>query len=371
MRVVEGELVLTHVLTGSLVARDAVDFAAPDIGIFPLQLQYLAENGSRVVAGDPVVSFDNSTLVSQIENLERQIQEAETALELAVAQATADVGQAQFDLLSKRATLEKARIEAAVPEGLMSEFEYANLQLALDKALLEEGEAVKALDAAEAAAEAEVAIKRVELEKALRSQQSSENKLARLELQAPREGVVVLQENWDQDRMVQSGDSVQPGMTVARIPDLSTLIVRAQLYDVDDGVVEAGQSAQIVLDAFPDRVIDGVVKRVDALAQQVSRRSRRRHFGVEVSLGEIDLDRFRPGMSARVLVHRPSAPDGEPSLLVPRAAVDFSQPQVRVQLANGDLRDAEIGACNATNCVLLAGLELGQPVAPVLMDVER
>jgi multidrug resistance efflux pump len=49
------------------------------------------------------------------------------------------------------------------------------------------------------------------------------------------------------------------GHTVARLPDLQQIRVKAWLSDVDDGRVEADMPAEVYLDAYPDRVLKGKV----------------------------------------------------------------------------------------------------------------
>lgn len=62
---------------------------------------------------------------------------------------------------------------------------------------------------------------------------------------------------------VQEGDSVVIGQAVAEVVDDTKLFVRAAFDEVDAVNLNVGAPAQVRLDAFPDRVLDAVVERVD------------------------------------------------------------------------------------------------------------
>ncbi len=360
LRVSAGPLTISHHMTGKLVAEEAVEFSAPNVGVFPLQIGWLASEGSQVEPGDTVVEFDNSSLASNLEQLETQIEQAETSLETALSTAATDLAQAAFELEQAQSTLRRARIEADIPEGLKSEVEMARLRLELEKAELEETQAVRNLASSEEAAKSDVAVAEVELEKALRAAANAEAKIDRLALRAPRQGIVVVQENYVDDRPFQIGDNVQPGMRVVRLPDLDTMVVRADLFDVDDGAIETGLDAEIELDAFPGEVLRGRVRLIDRVAQQPSRRSSRRVFSVVIDVPELDRERVRPGMSVRVSVERRvDTVNGESVRLVPRSALQQRLTETRVALYRGGWQSVEIGDCSSMHCVLLEGPELG------------
>jgi hypothetical protein len=48
---------------------------------------------------------------------------------------------------------------------------------------------------------------------------------------------------------------------------------------------------------------------------------------------------------------------------VPRGALELAKDKVRVRLAGGELRDIELGPCDAQTCAVTEGLDEGQVVA--------
>jgi hypothetical protein len=151
------------------------------------------------------------------------------------------------------------------------------------------------------------------------------------------------------------GDTVWPGLTVAKLPELGSLVVKAQLSDVDDGRVVAGMEATCVVDAWPERPLVGRVLSVSPVAREAEHQSTRRFFSVVLELDDVGPE-LRPGLSVKadVLVAR-----HEGELVVPRAGLDTSTEPSRAWLASGEAVEVTLGPCDAQQCVVLAGLSEG------------
>jgi len=103
-------------------------------------------------------------------------------------------------------------------------------------------------------------------------------------------------------------------------------------------------------------VFSGRIDEISPIAKEQGRQSLRRAFNVTVLLDSTDPERMRPGMSVKVTVLGPVNGD---SLLVPRAAVDFSAEPPRALLADGSTVEVKLGPCKAMVCVVEEGLEEG------------
>lgn len=376
LRVTQGPLVGRHLMTGELFAEQAAELIAPNVGQWPIQIRKLVENGIRVETGEPVVEFDNSNQVGNLDQQRTAVVTAETQLLSTQATAAASVQEAEFERLRRQSEFEKASLKADIPSGLQSELEEERLRLEKSRAALELREALTDLESKKRSAESDIELKRIDLRKARLAVQRVEQDLELLSLRAPRAGLVEIGENRDEDRTLQAGDSVQPGSTVARIPDLSSLAVRARLFDVDDSRIATGLEATVTLDAFPDLAYSARIRSIQQLAQQMSRRSRRRSFDVVLDLEEIDLERMRTGMSVKISVDTiynsqvAGRPDGDSAasepLLAPRVALDLDHPEgPRAAMARGGFRSVSVGECSTSHCVIEDGLSLGQELRPI------
>jgi len=352
-----GELARDLILTGELVAEEAAVLAGPSVRVWPLQIRWVADDGASVEAGDPVVEFDNSQLVSNLEERRLAVVEAANRLTTLEAEAAAREAEARFAVDQAEARLATARLDATVPNGLLPEREVDRRRLELDRAKLALAQAELELASQRQVSGAELEMQRVALERARSEVTQAEEGIARLTLRAPRPGIVNLARNPRENRTFSTGDTAWPGLVVARLPELDTLAIEAWLFDVDDGLVAPGLPVTAGLDAFPDEALSGRVRSVDPFAQDAGLRSQRRFFRTVVDVDRLDPARMLPGMSVKVVVHLPPV---KGALLLPRRCLEWSAGGPHAVLAGGRRVPVELGACNATACAVSAGLGDGE-----------
>ena len=139
----------------------------------------------------------------------------------------------------------------------------------------------------------------VEVQRARDKRDLSQKELDQTTLTAPIPGLVVYLEIWKGGNMskVQEGDSPWPGMGLVKLPDLSEMIVKIPVSEVDANKVDSSQEVVVVLDAFPDVEFRGMVTKKAVLARKKDHNSKINVFDVEVTILDSD-DRLKPGMSA-------------------------------------------------------------------------
>jgi hypothetical protein len=162
-------------------------------------------------------------------------------------------------------------------------------------------------------------------------------------------------------------------MTVATLPETSSMLVDAELSDVDEGRVALGMPSTCVLDAYPEIPYRGRVVKIAGVARESRRTALVRSIAVSVALDPVaprDAARLRPGMSVRVEIA--GAPARE-ALLVPRAALDLADPAAppRVRLAGGGVAPVRLGACDIFWCVAVSGVREGQALRSFAPEASR
>jgi multidrug resistance efflux pump len=344
----------TLLLTGELEAVDSVKLTVPRTPVWRLPIRWLAEDGVQVVQGQRVLELDNTQFTGELAQKRLARLSAYNDLARKEADIAGTIADKEFALETARIVLEKARIQAAIPESLRPKREFQEDQLALARAEFEHEKAGKDLEVTRRASEAEMEELRVEYQRATDEIATAEKAIGELTLTAPRDGLLIVSESRDEGRKYQVGDNVWVGLTVMEIPDLSSMKVVAQLSDVDDGLVAVGMPARCTLDTYPDRAYTGTVTEVAPIAQEEDNQSLRRFFRVDVRLDESDPQRMRPGMSVKVEVLPAPLED---VLLVPRVALDLGAEPAEVLLADGSSAAVELGPCNTSSCVVETGLE--------------
>ncbi|HET6345045.1 MAG TPA: efflux RND transporter periplasmic adaptor subunit, partial [Myxococcota bacterium] len=341
-------------LTGELAAERGEQLTVPRTNVWQLQVRWMAEDGTPVKAGEPVVSFDNSQFASDLEEKRLSASQAGSQLSSAQAESRTTLAEKKFDLEKARSELEKARIAAAVPKDLLSLRDYQEKQLALKRAQSEYEKAQAALATQGQVSSTDLEVQKISLDKSLREIHDAEKAIEALTLRAPRDGMMLVGKHPWEGRKLQVGDTVWVGMAVATLPDLSSMIVQASLSDVDDGRITPGMEVRCTLDAYPETTYKGRVVEISPVARESQRSPLLMYFPVRIALEKSDPSRMRPGMSVRVEV---LGAEMRNALLVPRAALDLSAAgKPRALLAGGGTAEVKLGPCGPSECVVEGGL---------------
>lgn len=139
---------------------------------------------------------------------------------------------------------------------------------------------------------------------------------------APSAGVVTA-------KHVEAGSAVTPNQRVFDLADVSQLVVRVRLSELDVVYLRAGSAVEVSLDAYPDARIPGRIRRVFPSADTQSRL-----VPVEVVLGAIPAGlQVRPGFLARVTFALDRRSD---ALAVPAPAVAVGEGGAFVYVVESD-----------------------------------
>jgi len=131
-------------------------------------------------------------------------------------------------------------------------------------------------------------------------------RIARTRIRAPLTGIVT-------EKMVEAGDLMSAQSRLFTVADVSTMVVRVEVSELDVVELSAGDSVRVGLDAFPGEEFSGRVRRIFPSANPETRL-----VPVEVELDARAKERAREGFLARVIFELNPA-DGV--LLVPASAV--------------------------------------------------
>lgn len=361
LTVTRGELEPTILLTGELEAANSLDLSVPRTESWNIAIRWMAEDGAEVKVGDKVVELDNTAVLERISDHDLAVVQADIELTSQQAKHAVELADKRFEVESQRIALEKAALDAEVSPELVSRRDYQEFKIAKQRAKVALTTAEDDLATTIRGGKLEEQVKRIALQKAVRQYEGAREQLKSLVLTAPRDGVAMIATHPWEGRKFQVGDTVWPGMAVAKLPDLETMLVKGTLSDVDDGRIRAGMRARCTADAYPDQPVEAVVVSVSPVAREPERQSARRFFSVILELEQTDHETMRPGLSVKVEIFDEPRPD---ALLVPRAAVDFGAEAPQVTLASGEQVEVALGTCTPQHCALLGGLDEGAELRP-------
>ncbi len=351
-KVSKGEFVISLNENGTVDATRAITLSAPRIR--GLQITWLAPEGSRVKAGDPLIKFDATQQEADLAEHESNLKINLAALERAQQEHTIQEKQLRLDLERARRNYDEKKHEAPrVAEEARLELELAelNVEAKLDQL------------------KSDVEKAEVEVARAQDKVNLAKKELAQMTMTASIPGLVVYLEIWKGGTMgkVQEGDSPWPGQGLINLPDLSEMMVETTVSEVDASKVDTGQQVEVTLDAFPDFRYKGVVTKKSTLARKKDYNSRINVFDVEVSILDGD-ERLKPGMSASCAVIIDRIPD---VVSVPLEAVFEKEGQAVVFFENKKKREVTVGRRNDMAVEIVDGLEGGEEVCLIDPTLEE
>src|SRR5882757_7744636 len=178
---------------------------------------------------------------------------------------------------------------------------------------------------------------------------------------APSAGTVI-------EKMAVEGMRFQPGETLYRIVDTSTMWVLAEVYEQDLAFVKVGDMARVTINAWPERTFPG---KVTFIYPSVGKESRTARLRIEVANPD---GLLRADMAATAEIESPIAGDW---VAVPDSAIIDSGKRQIVLVERGagrfEPRPVKLGARVPGYAQVLEGLKPGERVvtsATFLIDAE-
>lgn len=338
--------------------------------IEPKQLvQISAEVSARIVAlpfgeGDPVREGD---IICRLDSIDLQAR-------LDAAESRVRSQESQLD--GARAELELAQLELGRLQELLDTKDIAKAEFdAANTRVLQARSSVAVIEAGIEAARADVRAAKRDLENAV--------------IASPISGRIV-------NLPVEVGETVlgtfqNQGSLIMEIADLGTMLMQARIDETSVGLVAEGQSADVRLLAYGDRVFEGVVERV-GLQRRVFTDGTS-YVQAEILVEQAEGDLLRTGLTANADIHVETVRDAivVPSQSVLDRRVENLPDDVRasplvdrlrtfttvVYVLDGGVaraRPVRTGVSDLTDTVVLEGLQAGDPVITgpfrVLRDLE-
>jgi HlyD family secretion protein len=210
------------------------------------------------------------------------------------------------------------------------------------------------------------------LRKAQQSQESTtfslkiaQTELERTVIRASIPGIAVLPEAFrgGKKRKPRIGDIVWQNQPLVYLPDVSEMVVKTRIREIDLHKVGVGKRAMVLVDAYPGLRLIGEVRSIGVLAESRDEsHTADKYFQVVVAVSEKD-QRLRPGMTARVEIECAKV---ENALSIPIHAVfnDEGRSYCYVDTQTSyEKREVSIGAQSEDWTQVLSGLKEGERVA--------
>jgi HlyD family secretion protein len=255
----------------------------------PLQLaQYKNDLDKAREEYDKYLSY-----ISELENL--QTQGFNNSTELALARKKVKELGEQYQTNRKRYESYKEHVLPTLVETVRAKVDKARNDIRQVK----KGTAFKVARAGSLLAESQGKLETAEA--ALRQALAE---LKKTTIRPPFDGIAILYETFrdGQKRTPRVGDRVWQNQPLLYLPDISTMIVKTQIREIDLHKIAIGQPCSVYVDAYPDTLFPGKVTTIGMLAtERFEGGIGEKYFRLTVTLTQ-ENSRLRPGMTARVTI---------------------------------------------------------------------
>ncbi|MFC1776793.1 efflux RND transporter periplasmic adaptor subunit, partial [Pseudomonadota bacterium] len=136
-----------------------------------------------------------------------------------------------------------------------------------------------------------------------------------------------------------------------------------QVLETEAVGLAPGQHADVIIDAFPDRPLTGVVKSISATAAPIARDVPIKFFSVIVSLDESDPTWITPEAQVTAEIHISRIED---TIAIPNQAMFQDETGDWVLVRNGsglEKRSVSLGLRGANRSEVVSGLQAGDEIA--------
>jgi len=346
--------------TGELQAETSKDITGPDfsqsrqIRAAEIKITDLVPEGTQVKEGDYIATLDrtnfDNTLKDELERLATQ----ESNLEVKMLDTAVTLSDLRDNIKNLKFAVEEAEITL-----LQSKYEppttIRQAEISLDKAKRSLEQTIKGYSLKVEQARSDMKTIKFNLSEQRQRVSDLQNVLSKFVIYAPADGMVIYKrDRTNAKRKV--GSSISPwDNVVATLPDMSSMISKTYVNEIDVSKVKTGQKVELLVDAFPERSYTGVVTSVANIGEQLPNADAK-VFEVQIKVDGSD-PILRPSMTTGNKIITKTIDD---VIYIPLESVQLGADSIPfVYTRKGEKQIVLLGEENENNVVVEQGLEAG------------
>ena len=357
----QGEFEIIVTTTGELQSKESVEIRGPEalrnrtLGLREIKILELVPEGTVVDSGEFVARLDKTEAMTKLKDIEDELEKRKseyikTKLDTAMGlkKLRNQLIDLEFKLEEQEIKMEQSKFEPPATQR-QAKIEYERIKREFQQA--KENYSLEVEQA-----EARMNEVSINLSKEKRKRDKMIEVLNNFTIHAPQGGMVIYKRQWDGNKR-KEGSTINPwDLTVATLPDLTTLISKTYVNEIDISKVKSGQDVRINVDAFPDKSYTGTVSEVANIGQEL-KNSGAKVFEVVITVNGSD-SILRPSMTTSNKIITDSFRDVK---YLPLEAVHSNDTNTFVYTTSNNRKNVKLGKSNE-NFIIVKGLENGQKV---------
>jgi len=358
-----GQFDIVVTTTGELQAENSTDIRGPEftqsrnMRVMDIKIQDLVPEGTEVKEGDFVATLDRTAFDNSLKDELERLTTFETNLEMKILDTAVTLSNLRDNIKNLRFTVEEAAITLQ-----QSKYEppttIRQAEISLDKAQRSLDQAIRSYALRVEQSKSDMRSNKRNLDEQRTRVNDIQTVLSKFIITAPSSGMII----YKRDRMGTKrkvGSSINPwDNVVATLPDMSSMISKTYVNEIDVSKVKTGQRVEIMVDAFPEKSYTGNVISVANIGEQLPNADAK-VFEVLIKVDGSD-PILRPSMTTGNKIITKTIDD---VIYIPLESVQAGVDSIPfVYLKNGTKQIVVLGESNENNVVAEQGLKENVPI---------
>lgn len=353
----QGEFKISVTTTGELDAKFSKDIVGPqnlrNIEIYSeIKLENLIPEGTVVDSGAFIASLDKTVVMNRLDEIDANIEKLNTQITNSKLDSALTLRSARDNIVNLHYSTEELALEVE-----NSKFEAPAIQrqaeINLEKANRNYEQAVEGYLLQKKKQETTIQQVMIDLKKQANRKRQTMAVLREFTIKAPQQGMVIYAKTRRGEK-VETGSMISPWRPIiAQLPDLTRMLVKTYVNEIDISKVKVGQLVDIGVDAFPGKELKGKVIAVANIGEEL-RNSSANVFEVTIDVDGSD-ESLRPAMTTKNVIIT-EVLDAQVFIPLECLYVEDSTQYVYVK---GSKRVVETGKSNDNSIVITKGMDAG------------
>lgn len=359
----KGQFDIVVTTTGELQAKRSNDIMGPDftqsrnIRVMDIKITDMVNEGTVVKVGDYVATLDRTSFDNTLKDEKERLVTFETNLEMKILDTAVNLSNLRDNIKNLGISVEEAEITLQ-----QSKFEPPTTQrqaaMSVDKANRSLEQAIRGYALKVEQAKSDMRKIKSDVEEERQRVIDIQNLLANFIIKAPSDGMIIYKRDRSGAKR-KVGSSVSPwDNVVATLPDMSSMISKTYVNEIDVSKVKSGQKVEIIIDAFPEKSYTGVITSVANIGEQLPNADAK-VFEVLIDINESD-PILRPSMTSGNKIITKTIND---VTYIPLECVQSGVDSIPfVYKRNGTRQIVVLGESNENNVIVEQGIDAGAKV---------
>jgi HlyD family secretion protein len=356
----KGQFDIVVTTTGELQAKNSTDIAGPEftqsrnIRAMDIKITDMVPEGTEVKDGDYVATLDRTSFDNSLKDELEKLTTYETNLEMKILDTAVTLSNLRDNIKNLRFSVEEAAITLQ-----QSKYEppttIRQAEISLDKANRTLDQSIRGYSLRVEQAKSDMRTAKTNLSEQRVRVSDLQTVLSKFIIKAPSSGMIIYKRDRTGTKR-KVGSSISPwDNVVATLPDMSSMLSKTYVNEIDVSKVKTGQHVEIVVDAFPEKSYTGTVTSVANIGEQLPNADAK-VFEVLIEVDGSD-PILRPSMTTGNKIITKTVND---VTFIPLESVQAGPDSIPfVYLKNGTRQVVVLGESNENNVVVDQGLKPG------------